>query len=77
MAILDTFRFANSNVGVSNEHVRVNITVDCGVGAQNGFELSVDKEVVRVDMLFHQTLDLEESWQEIPFVLFSSAFAQA
>jgi len=23
-------------------------------------------------MLLHQTLDLEESWQEVPFVLFSS-----
>ena len=73
MAILDTFRFANSNVGVSDEHVRVNITVHCSVGAENGLQLSIDKEVVGVDMLFHQTLDFEESRQKVPFVLVWSA----
>jgi len=46
MAILDAFRFADSNVCVSNEHVRVNITVDCSVGAENGLELGVDEEVI-------------------------------
>lgn len=33
-----------------------------GVGAENGLQLGVDKEIVRIDMLFYQTLDLEESW---------------
>lgn len=32
----------------------------------------VDKEVEGIDMLFDQTLDLEKSWQEVPFVLYES-----
>jgi hypothetical protein len=69
MAVFNAFRLANADVSVSDEHVRVNIAMDSGVGAKNGLELGVDKEVVRVNVLFHQTFDLEESWQEVPFVL--------
>jgi len=32
----------------------------------------VNKEVEGIDMLFDQALDLEKSWQKVPFVLSES-----
>jgi len=74
MTVFNTFRLADADVSISDKHVRVNVTVDCGIGAKDCLELGIDKEVVRVDVLFHQTLDLEESRQKVPFVLAPLAF---
>lgn len=62
MAIFDTFRLTDTDICVSDEHVRVNVTVDGGIGTEDCLQLSVDKEVVGIDVLFDQTLDLEERW---------------
>lgn len=41
----------------------VNIGLDTFVRSDNLFQIHVDKVVERVDMLFDETLDLQESWE--------------
>ena len=62
MPVFDTLRLTHADISIPDEHVRVDIAVDCGVCAQNSLEFSVDKEIVRVDVLFDETFDLEKCW---------------
>ena len=49
----------------------IHITRYSLIRLHNVFDLCLDEIVERVDVLLHQTLDLEKSREQIPFVLFS------
>lgn len=45
------------------------VTEDCTIRLYNLPELDLDEVVEGVDMLLDESLDFEESWKKIPFVL--------
>lgn len=61
-------RRQNTNVGILEKEFWVKVAAHEAVGLDDLFELDIDKVVVRVDVLLDQTLDLEEGWQQIPFI---------
>lgn len=47
----------------------LHVTEDCTIRLDNLPELYLDEVVEGVDMLLDETLDFEESWEKVPFVL--------
>lgn len=47
----------------------LHITENCTIRPDNLPELYLDEVVEGVDMLLDESLDFEESWEKIPFVL--------
>lgn len=54
----------------SDVEVRIDIAANFCAGLDNLLQLHFDEVIVRVDVLFHKSLDLEEGRKEIPFVSF-------
>lgn len=50
------------------EKSRIRIAVYRRTRLHDFLELNLDKVIIRIDMLLHQTLDFQESRQQIPFV---------
>ena len=63
---------ANVDVGVADEVIWGYIRDDGRVGAEDGFDIDVDKVVERVEVLLDQAFDFEESGKELPFILSSA-----
>ena len=51
------------------EEFVVRMAEDLAIGSDNFLEFNIDKVIERVNMLFHKSLDFEEGWEEVPFVL--------
>jgi hypothetical protein len=66
--VLNAVRQANSNVGKFDVLARVCIAHDKGVGLDDFLQLDIGEVVERVDVLFDQALDTQESWKQIPLV---------
>lgn len=47
----------------------LHVTEDCTICPNNLPELYLDEVVEGVDMLLDESLDFEESWEKVPFVL--------
>lgn len=47
----------------------LHVTEDCTIRPNNLPELYFDEVVKGVDMLLDESLDFEESWEKVPFVL--------
>lgn len=47
----------------------LHVTEDCTIRPDNFPELDLDEVVEGVDMLLDKSLDFEESWEKVPFVL--------
>ena len=81
-AIFFNDRHANSDVSEFEEELirwvvcwnasRERVTCNQGVCLNNFLYLDIDKVVERVDMLFDQTSQAKESWDEFPFLLHSA-----
>ena len=39
------------------------------VGLDDSFEVDIDEEIVRVNVLFNETFDLQKRWKKVPFIL--------
>ena len=39
------------------------------VGLNNSFEVDIDEEVIRVNVLFDETFDFQKGWKKVPFIL--------
>lgn len=57
------------NVGIFEPEPGIDVRSDLVVGFDDVLYVCVDKVVERVDVLFDETFDLEESGQQEPFVL--------
>ena len=64
-----SFRSAHADVRVAYERDMVDIGGNDAVCREDGFDIDVDKVIVRVKMLFDEALDLEKGREELPFVL--------
>lgn len=57
------------NVGVFEPEPGIDIRRDLVVGFDDVLDVGIDKVVERLNVLFDKTFDLEESWQQEPFIL--------
>lgn len=57
------------NVGVFEPKSGIDVRSDLVVGFNDVLDVGIDKVVERVDVLFDEAFDFEESRQQKPFVL--------
>ena len=60
---------SNINVCVGDVEFGVYIAEYGLVGLDNSLEVDIDKKIVRVNVLFNETFDLQKRWKKIPFIL--------
>ena len=64
-----TSRSSNIYVCVSDVEFWVYIAEYGLVGLDNSFEIDIDEEIVRVNVLFNETFDLQKCGKKVPFIL--------
>ena len=57
------------NVGVFEPESGIDVRSDLVIGFDDVLDVGIDKVVERVDVLFDETFDFEESRQQEPFIL--------
>jgi hypothetical protein len=67
--VVTSSRRSDPDVGIFDEEFRVSVGDDQTIGLEDLFDIRLNKVVERVEMLLDETLNLEESRQELPFVL--------
>lgn len=62
-------RFANIYVCVRDIELRIDIAEDGLIGLDDSFEVDINEEVVRIDVLFDETFHLQKCRKKVPFIL--------
>jgi hypothetical protein len=66
--LVSSSRRTNVDVGKLDVKVVIDITANSGARLDDLLELYLHKIVVGVKVLFHQSFDLEECGQQVPFI---------
>ena len=69
LLFFEPYRFPDIDVGICEVELGIDIAQDSLVRLHNLLEFDFHEEIERIDVLFDQALDPQESWKEIPFVL--------
>ena len=69
MILIAASRPSNPDVSVFDIESGIYIAEYGLIGFDDSFQVNIDKEIVRVDMLLDKAFDLEERRKKVPFVL--------
>ena len=62
-------RSPNIYVCVGDIELRIYVAEDRLIGLDNSLEVDINEEIVRIDVLFDETFDLQKCRKKVPFIL--------